>query len=130
MQDDVPDHLWFLPPLSALCYQTARFPASVPGTSASLSSLVIATASSLRLPSGPTCKLNGDHRELRLRTDLQTIDHELTLRSDESGAATELSGNLFVCLSVCEAPQELLSLRRYRYIECYHGRPISERTRH
>ncbi len=52
--------------------------------------------------------LAGHRRELRLRTNLQTIDQELTLRSDESGAATEL----VVCLSISEAPQKLLLLRR------------------
>ena len=61
---------------------------------------------------GPIGKLAGSRRELRLRSDLQLFHERLTLRGDEIGVAAELFGNLFVCFSFGEAPQQLLLVPR------------------
>jgi hypothetical protein len=61
---------------------------------------------------GPIGKLAGSRLEPRLGADLQLFHDPLTLRCDEIGAATELSGNLLVCFSSGEAPQQLPLLRR------------------
>ena len=60
----------------------------------------------------PTGKLAGSRRELRLRTDVQLFHDPLTLRCDEIGVAAKLSGDLFVCFPVGEAPKQFLLLRR------------------
>ncbi len=67
------------------------------------------------LVSPTTSKLADSRRELRLRSDLQLFHHRLTMRCDEFGVAAELFGNLFVCLSFGEAPQQLLLLHRQRH---------------
>jgi hypothetical protein len=50
--------------------------------------------------------------KLRLRSDFQFFHDPLTLRCNEIGAAAKLSGDLFVCFALSEAPQHLLLLRR------------------
>jgi hypothetical protein len=64
------------------------------------------------LVSAPTGKLVGSRRKLRLRSDLQLFHDALTLSCNETGAAAKLSGDLVVCFSFGEAPQQLLLLRR------------------
>jgi hypothetical protein len=64
------------------------------------------------LVSAPIGKLVGSRRKLRLRSDLQLFHDALTLSCNEAGAAAKLSGDLVVCFSFGEAPQQLLLLRR------------------
>jgi hypothetical protein len=66
----------------------------------------------VRLVSVPIGKLMGRRHKLRLRADLQLFHDPLTLCCNEIGAAAKLSGDLFVCFSLGEAPQQLLLLLR------------------
>ncbi len=72
------------------------------GSCASLSSSLVS----------PTGELAGSRLELRLRSDLKLFHDPLTLRCNWFGGAAELSGNLFVCFYLGEAPQQLPLLRR------------------
>jgi hypothetical protein len=66
----------------------------------------------VRLVSVPIGKLMGRRHKLRLRADLQLFHDPLTLCCNEIGAAAKLSGDLFVCFFLGEAPQQLLLLLR------------------